>query len=713
MYDNVNELLEQACAITPEPEIVTRALARDIELPHGAGTGVLITLDNGHDHTKPNTLGPWDLKAINDTYDAVLARKDVSAIMVTGKPFILAAGANLKMIGAIDSLEHATLMGRIGHAVLGRMHTSSVPTFGFINGLSLGGGTEVTLNCHYRTISTACPAIAFPEVFLGILPGWGGATLLPKLIGPAKAVEVIIGNALNQNKMLNAPKTQAMGLADAMFEGADFLERSIDWAARVVTGEVRVERARVEDAEWAEQEWTAAIAAGRELSRKKTGGIAPAADRCLDVMAAAQHNDVAENYLLEDAALGELIMTEEFRSGLYAFDLVQRRAKKPAGAPDRDLARKVSKVGVVGAGLMASQLALLFIRRLGVPVVMSDLDQERVDRGVSHVHTEIDKLIEKGRTTEAKANRLRSLISGTTDQADFADCDFVIEAVFEEMDIKQKVFAGLEQHVSPECVLATNTSSLSISEMASQLQHPERVVGFHFFNPVAVLPLLEIIRGENTDDATLATAFATAKNLKKNAILVADAPAFVVNRILTRLMGEVQKVVDEGTPIEQADAALAPMGLPMPPFVLMELVGPAIALHVAETLHQSFGAERFPISGSLQNLVEAGRSSYYDRDENGRPHVPDEVKALLVTGDTPVDPDTILERCRDALAEEIGLMLTEGVVAGPAEIDLCMILGAGWPFHLGGITPYLDRTGASKKVNGQRFLPQGVASLPA
>src|SRR5699024_7361044 len=213
----------------------------------------------------------------------------------------------------------------------------------------------------------------------------------------------------------------------------------------------------------------------------------------------------ATAFAAEDEALSELIMSEELRSSLYAFDLVQKRAKKPAGAPDKELARPVTKVGVVGAGLMASQLALLFARRLEVPVVMSDLDQARADAGVANVHAELDKLHGKGRISADKLNRYKALVSGTTDQQEFADCDFVIEAVFEEMKIKKQVFGDLEQIVSPECVLATNTSSLSITEMAADLQHPERVIGFHFFNPVAILPLVEIIRGERSDDATVAT----------------------------------------------------------------------------------------------------------------------------------------------------------------------------------------------------------------
>jgi 3-hydroxyacyl-CoA dehydrogenase len=371
----------------------------------------------------------------------------------------------------------------------------------------------------------------------------------------------------------------------------------------------------------------------------------------------------------------------------------------------------VTKVGVVGAGLMASQLATLFLRRLRVPLVISDLDQDRVDRGLAAIHAEVDKQLGKHRISTDEANRLRALVSGTTDLADFADCDFVIEAVFEELSVKQQVFADLEKHVGPGCVLATNTSSLSVTEMAADLEHPERVVGFHFFNPVAVLPLLEVVAGERTDDETLATALAVAKELKKNAVLVKDATAFVVNRLLLRMMGEVFAAVDEGTPVPVADAALKPLGLPMTPFTLLQLVGPPIALHVGESLHAAFG-DRFPVSPNLQAVVAAKRTGFYDWTPDGETYVPDEVLALLQVGDRPSTEEQVRRRALDALAEEIGLMLAEGVVEAPMDIDLCMILGAGWPFHLGGITPYLDRTGVSERVLGRRLLPAGVATLP-
>ena len=279
------------------------------------------------------------------------------------------------------------------------------------------------------------------------------------------------------------------------------------------------------------------------------------------------------------------------------------------------------------------------------------------------------------------------------------------------MSVKKQVWAEVEAVVSRECVLATNTSSPSITEMAADLKNPERVVGFHFFNPVAVMPLLEIVKGERTDDATLATAFATGKALRKTTILVKDSPSFIVNRLLGRFMGEVAKVVDEGTPIEVADRAFADLA-PMPPFILLGLVGPAIALHNNETLAKAF-PDRFYVSENLRRVVEAKKPAIYIWPR-GRPVVDPEVEALF---DKPADPVVLTtEQVRErvlVLAEEARLMLDEGVAQAPMDIDLAMITGAGFQFWNGGLTPLLDREGVSEKVTGTRFLPVGVASVPA
>src|SRR6266700_1190882 len=642
-------------SLFPE-EVVTRALVRDVELPDGAGTMALITLDNGRDHTRPNTFGPAGLLALNDALDAVAARgtpeageQRIAAVGVTGKPFIFAVGADLSGAPLIAARDEALAIARLGHAVFRRFAELGVPSFAFVNGAALGGGLELALHCSYRTISAGVTAVAFPECFLGLLPGWGGTYLLPHLTGAAEVSRAI----------------PAQG--------------------------------------WDAASWDQPVAAARLFADGKLHGAAPAPYRAIDLVAAARGRTRDEGFAAEDDGLADLLLSEELQAGLYAFDLTQKRARHAVGAPDASLSRPVTKGGVVGAGLMAAQIALLFARRLEVPVVLTDLDQARLDAGVGHVHGEIARLAQCGRLSADAVARLTGLVTGSLTKDAFADADFVIEAVFEEMAVKQRVFAEVEAVVRPDCVLATNTSSLSVTEMASGLAHPSRVVGFHFFNPVAMMPLVEVVGtgqygGAATDEGTTATALAVGTALKKNCVLVKDAPAFVVNRLLTRFLGEILAAVDEGTPIEVAEHAPDPLGLPMSPFFLLQLVGPAVALHVGETLAEAY-PDRFGVSPKLRALVAAGKTVVY------RPGltVDESVAAILAGGDRPSTAEEVRERALEALAEEIRLMLDEGVVAGPEDIDLCMILGAGWPFHLGGITPYLDRTGIAEKVTGTRF----------
>lgn len=682
---SIDTLLTRAQEISSDAERVTEAHLRSVVLPGGAGTMGLITLDNGEDHTRPNTFGPRSLLALNAAIDAALADESITSIGVTGKPFILAAGADLTSIagGGPDAVR---VVAELGHAVFRKLQDGGKTSFGFINGLALGGGLEVALHCDYRTVMDSAPALGLPEVMLGLVPGWGGAYLVPNLVGADKAVTVILENPLNNGKTLGGQAAFELGLADAVFSGADYLEQSLLWAASVLTGATVVERPEVDRGD----AWTSAVERGRMIALGRTGGASPAAAKAVDLIEAARTATRDEGFAAEDDALEAMSRTPELIASLYAFDLVQKRAKRPAGAPDRSLARPVTKVGIVGAGLMASQLALLFVRRLEVPVVLTDLDQERVDKGVGYVHAEIDKLLAKGRINQDKANRHRALVSGTVDKTtSFADADFVIEAVFEEMSVKKSVFADVEKVVSPECVLATNTSSLSITEMAADLEHPERVVGFHFFNPVAVMPLLEIVKGERTSDETLATAFSTGKALKKTTILVNDSPSFIVNRLLGRFMSEVSRIVDAGTPIQTVDGAFAGVA-PMPPFTLMALVGPAIALHNTETLAGAF-PDRFYVSPALQRVVEARKSSYFLPDGTLDP----EVETLLEQPSSPevLEPAEVRTRVLTGLAEEVRIMLDEGVVVAAEDLDLAMITGAGFSFWNGGLTMLLEREG--------------------
>ena len=689
-------------------EVVTHALVRTVDLAAFGGKGLmaLITLDNGQDHNRPNTFGPASLQSLDAAITAAIAGKP-TAIGVTGKPFIFAAGVDLSGISFISKREESLAIGKLGHDVFRRLDECGIPTFGFVNGLALGGGLEVALHCNYRTLaSTALTGL--PEVFLGLVPGWGGATILPKLIGPERAVQVIMLNPLNNNTMMKAKDALKLGVVDAVFEPADFIERSIGFAISVLSGATTIERKDYSN----DPGWESALATGRAAALKKYGGAQIASPMAaLKLIAEAKSNTRSAGFDAEDQVLADLTMNDGLRASLYAFNLIQKKRKKVEGAPKPALARKVTKVGVVGAGLMASQLALLLLRNLKCPVVMSDIDQERADKGVAWVKGELVKAVEKKRMSPEAAQRLSLLITGSADQSVFAGCDFIIEAIFEELSLKQELFKKLESIISPECVLATNTSSLSVEKMSQGLKNPERVVGFHFFNPVAVMPLLEVARTSTTDDATTATAIAVGKELKKVMIICKDAPGFVVNRLLTRFMGEITDAVDEGTPPAVADSAMSSIGFPMSPFQLLDLVGPGVGLHVSKTLHNNLGP-RYRISPTMQAMVDQGVRNFYIKNEDGTVAANPAALALISKGDSPSTPEQVRTRALTALAIEARMMLDEGVVATASEIDLCMLMGAGWPMHLGGILPYLDRSGISDSVCGSRFHPVGVASLP-
>ncbi len=713
MTDTTTPADSTAAAGAARAERVTRALVRDVALPGGTGTMALVTLDNGLDHTKPNTLGPQGLAELTAALRGLQERAaagELVAVGVTGKPYVLAAGADLLGVGAVTRREDALELGRAGHAAYELLHTMGVPTFAFVNGIALGGGFELALGCDYRTVSSDVRALGLPEVGLGLVPGWGGSYLVPHLVGIEKAVDVLLTRPA-ASKPFTAPEALETGLVDAMFDAADFLERSIAWAEQVVRGEVTVPRREPDP----EPVWDAVLGATRRRLDAVVAGSRPAPYRALDLLAGARTWTRAEAFAAEDEALADLIMTDEMRASVYAFQLVSG-GKKPAGAPSPDLARPVTRVGIVGAGLMAAQIALLVSQRLGVPVVMRDLDTERVEKGLGFVRSSVGKLVGRGRMTPEVAARVTASVHGTTQIEDLAGCDLVIEAVTEVMDLKKRVFAELETIVPPDTVLATNTSALSVTEMASDLRHPERVVGIHFFNPVARMPLVEVVQAGRTSDEALATAFAVTKKLRKTSVLVADRPGFVVNRLLVLVMGKVVEAVENGTPVEVADTALAPLGLPMPTFELFDLVGPAVGLHVLTSLREDLG-DRFPRSPGLEKLVADGTRVVLDAPGAGLPKPVDPAVQEAFGPARPGEPgvldaDGVLDAVLAALTVEIGHMLDEGVVASPQQIDLCMILGAGWGFHTGGITPYLDRTGYSERVLGRRLLPAGVADVP-
>jgi 3-hydroxyacyl-CoA dehydrogenase/enoyl-CoA hydratase/carnithine racemase len=671
-------------------KIVTQFYSRFYE--SRVGKIALLTMDNGEDYKKPTTFDEEALNSLNKALDFIQREPQVKGLLLTGKPYIFAAGADLTQIPFINTFEQGKAIGQLGHATFKRIMNLSYPTVAAINGAALGGGLEISLYCNYRTVSKGVTAIAFPECFLGLIPGWGGSTLAPRLLGPEKALELIIYNPLNQNRMIQGFQAFKMGLADRLFDTAEFLDDSLSFLEGIIAGSEKVERVPVDSSNL-----KPLLNKARSFVDSKVHGAAIAPYRALELIEGAFSWDADQGFAEEDKALGDLIKSRQCKASIYSFDLVQRRAKRPAGVPQVE-PLKVTKIGIIGAGLMASQLALLFLRRYELPVVMKDIKQELVDKGIGYIQAELDKQVEKGRLPEAKAHYLFTLVKGTLDWTDFSDCDLVIEAVFEQMQVKQQVFAEAEDVVSSRCILATNTSSLSITAMASRLRHPERVVGLHFFNPVAVLPLVEIIPGGKTNDITLATIFAVAKQLRKTAIRVKDSAGFLVNRLLTKMLVDCLDMVDEGADFQTVDQAALSLGLPMAPFELLGFVGPAVAAHVLETLNRSFGPQRFPINQNLTQMVDANIPGVYVGEAPNLRVNPALNDLWQKMGGKDFRQEEIIERVLTNLTREIDLIMEEKVVGDTRDVDLAMIMGAGWPFFMGGVTMYLDLAGYTPKV---------------
>ena len=636
------------------------------------GDVAIVTIDNGADHTKPTFFSRGALESLDRVLDE-LERTDFTALVLTGKPFVFAAGADVTEFPDV-SPELAREGSRAGHELFARIAALPYPTVAAVNGACLGGGVEIALHCDARTISSGVRHFACPEVFLGIFPAWGGTQIIPRLVGPETAVKFIVANPLRQNRMLDARKAHELGFADALFEPVEFLDESIAFARDLA------ERGGLERPEPDFSELETILRRARSDVDDSVHGAAPGPYRALDLIEGAATWSLEEGYRAEEDAIAELLPSRQAQASIYAFDLVERRIKRGVGVPDAK-PRRIERVGIVGAGLMATQLATLFLRRLEVPIVLRDLEQATVDRAVESIRDELALQVSKGRYDEGKARFLGSLVSGSTSYDVFDGCDLVLEAVFEELSVKQEVFAELERVVSAECVLATNTSSLSVTEMASGLEHPERVVGMHFFNPVALMPLVELVRAAETDEITLATAWDVSKKLRKRAVVVRDAPGFVVNRVLTRMTRVLMDALEHGNTVEETDEAIMRLGMPMAPSVLLQMVGPRVANHVLETMHDAF-PDRFSLSPTLAGFADG-------RDE------------IVVLENAPKPVEEITDAVLEAVADEIHRLLEESVVAEAADVDACLILGAGWPFFLGGITKYLDQTGVSERMFGQ------------
>ncbi len=699
-------------------EHVTRVLTADRDQA-GIGTVAVLTVAPPEGTRRPATLGPRSLENVARALTEAIERAEkgrIQAIALTGTDRVFLAGADLSMFADPEAASAIAAMTDLAHGLQERVRTAPVPILAHLNGATLGGGLEIALMADMRTAAPGARGIGLPETSLGILPGWGGTTLLTGVVGGESAVRMILEDPA-RDRQLNASQALEIGLVDEL---ADDLDVALEAFAGFVQAAAD-ERAEG-GAAWADRPSPLPAAGSpqadalldaldaahgpaesrRAWARRAEAQGAPALARVIALLEGLPGSDLEVALDREKQALLDLVASDAAAGSLYAAELLRRG--KPGRAPVEG-AREIRRVGVAGAGLMASQIAAQLALGLRVPVLMRDLDEEIAQRGLAHARDVIAQTAARGRLSEQDATAVAALLDATTDVADLADADLVLEAVPEVLSIKRSVFAELEAHLAPEALLVTNTSSLSVAAMAEGLEHPERVVGLHFFNPVARMLLVEVIHTEATDQQTLATAREVARRCGKFAVESADAPGFIVNRLLFRVLSEVLASMDAGASPQVVDESLDAFGMPMRPLELLDLVGIAVADHVGKVLADQLGEDRFPVSPGLSAMAERSERFTQRSKEHVHPPVAPGVSEAFGSGGAASAPvgDELLGRVLHGLAEEARLLLDEGVVEGPEQIDLAMILGAGFPRHRGGLTPYLDQSGVSLEATGTTF----------
>ncbi len=630
--------------------------------------------------------------------------KIVAVVLRSGKDDSFVAGADVREIAEVRDREEATEASREGQRIFRRLDRLNVPTVAAVHGRCLGGGTEMLLACDYRVASDGgATEIGLPEVKLGILPGFGGTVRLPRLCGLRNAMSVIL-----QGRSVSASRARHMGLVDRVVDADAFDDRAEGFVDDVLSGEVEgggyeksLPERLLEDTPLGRSLlfWIA-----RRRTRKRTEGNYPAPLRALDVMEQTCEMPLDDALDVEARALGELLVTPESRNLTRIF-LLGREAEKALPEEVMEQRDEVGKLGVLGAGVMGGAIAELAAAN-DVPVALKDIDQEALEEGLRHARELLEKAARKGVVDEEEAGLKFALIDGTLSYDELRDVDLVIEAVVEEMPVKKQVLREAEEAIPEDAVFATNTSSLSVTELAEAADRPERVVGLHFFNPVHKMPLVEVVRGEASADGALATALGFASDMGKNPVLVRDAPGFLVNRVLAPYLNEAGYLLEEGADVAAVDRAVSDFGMPMGPCRLLDEVGLDVAHHVSDQMVDAFG-ERMEPSPVVGRLVDDGRLGkkgglgfyvYEDGEEKGPdPHLGE---MLPEPESPPPDAGEIRRRCLYLMVNEAAHALEDRVASGPGDVDLAMVMGTGFPPYRGGVLRWADAEGLETVVEG-------------
>ncbi len=670
--------------------------APDLRLEVRDGLAVL-TFDRPD--SKVNILSRPVMLALDEQLGRIeqsIADGEIRALLIrSAKPDNFFAGADLAELQAFDDVASTTEVSRRGQRIFTRLEELDVPTIAAINGTCVGGGLELALACRYRVArEDRGTRLGLPETRLGLCPGLGGTVRLPRLIGLSSALDLILSG-----RQISASQALKLRLVDRTLDAQTFDDEVMNLATGFARGERPLRAPRRSAMARIFKDGPAAGWLVRRMTRKavlrRTKGHYPALLRALDVTVSGLRVSVEQAHATEAEAFGQLAVTSECKNLIFVFNLTQAARKaQPSGVP-----AEVERAAVVGAGLMGAGVAELFAYQ-SIPVHVVDIDEARVRAGIDRARELLDKAAQRSDWSEADLQGRKECLRGTTGYDDFADIDFVVEAVLEKKEIKDGVFRQIEEHAGDTAIIASNTSALSISQLQQGSTAPQRVCGLHFFNPPHRMPLVEVVRGTQTDDDTLATAFRLAVRLGKTPIVVEDSPGFVVNRILAAYLTEAGRVLQTGLPIETIDGVMSAFGMPVGPFRLLDEIGLDVVAEVSETLTRAFG-DRFEPAAAVREILASGASGrkgglgFYCYEKSKPKGVNPQANDIVLRSARGPAAGRVEaeERMVLGMINEAARILDDGVVDGPQVVDVAMIMGAGFPPFRGGLLRYAEDLG--------------------
>ena len=653
-----------------------------------------------------NTLGPSLITEFESVFNQIEQDRELRGVVIaSGKPDSFIAGADVEQFAKFKSPADAAHASALGQELLNRLEALPVPFVAAIHGACLGAGLEVALACRYRVCtSDAKTVLALPEVQLGVIPGMGGTQRLPRLIGLQGALDMILAG-----RNVRPARAIKMGLVDEVVHPSILLDIAVDRALGLAEGRVKHVKRRAGAGDL--------LLAGNPVGRsvvfskarksvlENTHGHYPAPLAALDAIRTGYDRGFKSGLNVEAKAFGELAMSDVSRQLVYLFFARNAARKDPGVTGVAPPPRAVTKLGVIGAGFMGAGIAAVAVQE-DTLVRLKDTDHLRIAAGLRAIRDVLRERLVRKQSTRLQFDDMLVLVGGATDYSGFGTADVVIEAVFEDLDLKHRVLLEAEPMLDPAAVYASNTSTIPIARIAEVALHPERVLGMHFFSPVHKMPLLEVIVTPKTDAQTTVTAVAYGKELGKTVIVVNDGPGFYTTRILSVYMNEAGRLLDEGASIESVDAALVDFGFPVGPITLLDEVGIDIGGHVGRVLGEAFGP-RLASPESLRRVVEAGRkgrkgkSGFYLYDDKGEKGAPDQ-SVYVVMGRThrrEIPASEIAERCVLSMVNEAAICLEEGILRSPRDGDIGAVFGIGFPPFRGGPFRYIDSIGADVVVN--------------